>query len=254
MRLLFERLTLVAILLASASACRIAEPRGNSMGQDYLEREFKCTETPLPVEVDPGFGLIKQAVRANWGNENRKSARIVLTGDSTIALFAGPRLQAYLPGLDVANRGIGGDTSGGLLARLDSDVVALHPSTVVIVIGGNDILQGRCMRTVLTNTTNIFRTLKESLPGVRIIMVSIPPVVSWKANSITPYYNRKLEYLTRDEGIEYLDLWPALSDSDKPQLKEEFHFRLPGGKVDQVHFNDKGYETFGRLLQPLLSR
>lgn len=85
-------------------------------------------------------------------------------------------------------------------------------------------------------------------------MVSIPPVVSWKANSITPYYNRKLEYLTRDEGIEYLDLWPALSDSDKPQLKEEFYFRLPGGKVDQVHFNDKGYETFGRLLQPLLSR
>ncbi len=245
-------LLVFAALTTAFPGCKSGDPRGSAMGQDYLDHEFHCTEGPLPTETDSGFRLIKEAVRQSWTGENRTTARIVLTGDSTIALFAGPRLQAYLPGLDVANRGIGGETTAGLLERLDRDVVSLRPQTVVIVIGGNDILQGRCMKDVLNNTAAVFRALKQKVPGVQIVMVSVPPVVSWKANSITPYYNRKLEYLTRDEQVQYLDLWPSMADTDKPQLKEEFRFVLPNGRVDQVHFNEKGYEVFGRLLRDRL--
>ena len=39
----------------------------------------------------------------------------------------------------VANRGISGDTSRGLLARLDDDVLALNPRGIVLLIGTNDI-------------------------------------------------------------------------------------------------------------------
>ena len=46
----------------------------------------------------------------------------------------------FFPGLTVANRGIGYDTTGGALARLDS-VIALKPSIVSCMLGINDIAQ-----------------------------------------------------------------------------------------------------------------
>ena len=39
----------------------------------------------------------------------------------------------------VANRGISGDTSRGMLVRLTDDVLALNPSCVVMLMGTNDL-------------------------------------------------------------------------------------------------------------------
>jgi lysophospholipase L1-like esterase len=43
------------------------------------------------------------------------------------------------PGLKVANRGISGDTTRGVLIRMQGDVLALNPKGVVILIGTNDL-------------------------------------------------------------------------------------------------------------------
>lgn len=240
-----------SLALLSLSQCRSSENRAETIGQDYLDREFKCTETALPVESDIRIQFARTAFRESWKN-SKSSSDIVFTGDSTMAIFGGDRLHTMLPGFDIANRAIGGETTAGLLARLDDDVVSLKPRVVVVVIGGNDLLGGRCMRTALQNTGTILQKLKASLPAAKVVMVSIPPVVSWKANSITPYYNRKLEYLTRDLGVTFLDLWPSLADIEKPGLKQEYRYVMPNGKEDQVHFNEAGYAVFARLLKPIL--
>lgn len=243
--------SLFSVCLLLATQCRTADPRPETIGQDYLDREFKCTEAPLPVESDIRVRLMRAGFRDAW--KGRTNADIVFTGDSTMAIFGGDRLQTMLPGFDIVNRAIGGETTAGLLERLDQDIVTLRPRVVAIVIGGNDLLGGRCMRIALQNTQLILQKLKASLPNTRVIMVSIPPVVSWKASSITPYYNRKLEYMTRDLGITFLDLWPAMGDLEKPGLKQEYRFIMPNGKEDQVHFNEAGYLVFANLLRPLLA-
>ncbi|MBL8019964.1 MAG: hypothetical protein JNM27_09890 [Leptospirales bacterium] len=242
---------LFSVCFLLATQCRTADSRPDTIGQDYLDREFKCTYAPLGVEADVRVQLMRTAFRETW-KTSRTNADIVFTGDSTMAIFGGDRLQKMLPGFDIVNRAIGGETTAGLLERLDQDVVSLRPRVVAIVIGGNDLLGGRCMRIALQNTGMILQKLKTSLPNTKVIMVSIPPVVSWKASSITPYYNRKLEYLTRDMGITFLDLWPAMGDLEKPGLKQEYRFIMPNGKEDQVHFNEAGYLVFANLLRPLI--
>ena len=47
-------------------------------------------------------------------------------------------LQQSLPAYQVVNRGIGGDTLGGGLARLEKDVLALKPKCVIVGLGAND--------------------------------------------------------------------------------------------------------------------
>ena len=42
-------------------------------------------------------------------------------------------------GARVANRGISGDTSRGMLIRLEEDVLSLNPACVVMLLGTNDL-------------------------------------------------------------------------------------------------------------------
>ena len=69
--------------------------------------------------------------------------RIVCFGDSlTSCGGAGGRysdwLQKALPGYEVVNRGKGGDTLAGGLARLEAEVLSLSPRLVVLGLGAND--------------------------------------------------------------------------------------------------------------------
>lgn len=51
-------------------------------------------------------------------------------------------LEQRFPGtrIDVVNKGIGGETAAGTLARLDRDVLSLHPDLVIWQLGTNDAL------------------------------------------------------------------------------------------------------------------
>ena len=69
--------------------------------------------------------------------------RIVCFGDSlTSCGGAGGRysdwLQQALPEYEVVNRGKGGDTLAGGLARLEAEVLSLSPGVVVLGLGAND--------------------------------------------------------------------------------------------------------------------
>ena len=60
-----------------------------------------------------------------------------------------PALVANTLGIDVISRGIGGDTTAGMLARFYPDVVADRPSFVFILGGTNDLWWGWEVRTIV---------------------------------------------------------------------------------------------------------
>ena len=74
--------------------------------------------------------------------------KIVALGDSFTSGYgtakgkAWPEILAELSGNDVINKGIHGDTTGGMLARLSEDAVREKPRFLLIEGGFNDFLAG----------------------------------------------------------------------------------------------------------------
>jgi len=254
-RLLYT--TLLPLLLLGA--CRSSGIRLDGTGNDYFDGSFVCTTAPLPAEQEGSpYRVRYELYRQKFFREEQKGITApfaILTGDSTAALFLPARLKQALPGIDIVNRGIPGDTTALLLTRLEEDIIAVTPQVVIVVIGGNDLIAGRCLPVILKNTETILASLHQKLPEATVVIVSIPPVTAWKPNTISPIYNERLRRVAlRYPKTHYFDLWPILADPDLPELKQEFQIPLPHKKVDSVHFNEKGYAAWGKAMLPLLKR
>src|SRR5207245_2239785 len=82
------------------------------------------------------FGFMTQNRQYFWSQRPINHRAVVFIGDSNIAGWK--TLNDDFAPLRVANVGIGGDVSRGVLFRLKEDVIDLTPRAVVILIGGND--------------------------------------------------------------------------------------------------------------------
>lgn len=74
--------------------------------------------------------------------------RVVFLGDSITDAW---RLNEYFPGRDFINRGISGQITSQMLARMMPDVIALKPEAVIILAGTNDIARGVPVKTIQNN-------------------------------------------------------------------------------------------------------
>ena len=101
---------------------------------------------------------------------------VVCFGDSLTAC-GGPggrysdMLAASLPEYEFINSGKGGDTIGGGLARLESDVLAHHPGYLIVGLGANDYwLRQRSLEELREDyETMISRCRAE---GIEVLMIS----------------------------------------------------------------------------------
>src|SRR5215468_11507810 len=82
-------------------------------------------------------------------------ADAVMLGDSHIE---GIDWRELFPDVKILNRGISGDTSAGVLNRLD-EVIGRHPKIVVLMIGANDLQMGVPVPLVDANIRSIVQTL-----------------------------------------------------------------------------------------------
>ena len=157
---------------------------------------------------------------------------VVFLGDS-ITDFCD--LGRYYPGLNTVNRGISGDTTGGMLERVD-DVCALKPQIVVFLGGINDIFLGVDDETIVANIRSIVERIRRALPDTQVIVQSVYPVEELSSLEITGHVrtvNGRLAALAEESGYAYADVYPALAGSDG---------RLTHGYADDgLHPNGAGY-------------
>lgn len=242
----------IVIFSASCSAFTTrSDDTRHKVRLELADETRTCENIPLGPEKDKlflaGYALYRMTRFDPEVQKGRKS-RIILTGDSTAALFVEEVMSKYAPGLEIANRGIGGDTSFLLRVRILTDVIPLAPQTVIVIIGGNDIINGRCFNRILENTAEIGRLLRSQNPPIQPVFVSIPPVVNTQLNEITPIYNKRLKEFCAQNGYGFIDLWDILADPERKALRPEFRIVYGADKVDQIHFNEQGYSEFGKLL------
>ena len=166
---------------------------------------------------------------------------VVFLGDS---LTQGGDWAGWFPELNAVNLGIGGNTTGDVLARLES-VVTVGPDEIVLLIGTNDLSLRHSVESLVRNIQSILVDLRRELPGSRMLVQSIMPRGREFADRIREA-NIHLRQFSATIHAQFLDLWPALALEDG-ELNPTF-------SDDRLHLNDAGYDTWLSELRPALVR
>ncbi|PAW66022.1 MAG: G-D-S-L family lipolytic protein, partial [Opitutia bacterium Tous-C1TDCM] len=125
---------------------------------------------PATDEGLPGAGPLRRYdwFQRLWSERRRGWAArleqdrgaLVWLGDSITQGWGGT-LAAAFPGVKMANRGISGDTTRGVLIRLQEDVLALQPKGIVLLIGTNDLEEQATPETAAANLKLILAAIRR---------------------------------------------------------------------------------------------
>lgn len=235
---------LLAVLLA-AGCVSAGKPPAN-LGQPATNAGF------------PGAGPV---TRGDWftklWNERRaafaRSARadrgaVVFLGDS-ITHGWGDDVGGSFPGLKVANRGIGGDTSRGVLHRLPGDVLAVRPRAVVLLIGTNDLAHKAGPEVITGNVKLILAALRRENPKMPVVLCAVFPSSATKQRPVDRIQrlNELYQAVVKDDpGVTFIDTWSIFANTQGDAKPEEF--------PDLLHPNAAGYAKFAGALHPVFAK
>ncbi|MBM4267923.1 MAG: sialate O-acetylesterase [Deltaproteobacteria bacterium] len=162
---------------------------------------------------------------------------VVFLGDS---ITQGGNWNELFPGVPVRNRGIGGDTTRDVLARLDQ-VVEGKPAQVFLLIGTNDLERGVPIATILQNEDLILTRLREGSPGTQVLLQSVlPRAASWRPQ--VEELNAGLAVLAEKHGATWIDLYGSFLDADGSIRNDDAN--------DELHLLGPGYTRWRDILMP----
>lgn len=185
----------------------------------------------------------RAAKRQQYEQENQQYAdyevEVAFLGDS---LTDGYDLGKYYPQYVTANRGIGGDTTYDLQARLPVSVYDLKPQVVVMLIGANN------PETMLENYEDILIGLRENLSDTKVVLLSMTAMGGehWgRWNGQACLNNVSIRLLAEKYGYTYVDVFTPLFDVNTGEVREEY-------TVDGGHFTHAGYTVLTDTITPVL--
>ena len=170
--------------------------------------------------------------------------KIVCLGDSLTYGYGTPRkdcwvsVSAQRTGFELVNRGINGDTTGGMLARFREQVLAAQPRRVMLLGGANDILTSG---TDLNARSNLAAMVYQAVDaGVTPMVGLYPPYLPALADPL------KLPVLIEEDltpvFAAYRDWCIRLAQRKGVQLVDFAQgFTGPDCYQDDVHPNVKGH-------------
>lgn len=156
-------------------------------------------------------------------------------------------LDKYYEDLPVVNSGINGNRTTDILNDMKNRVYRYNPSKVFLLIGTNDIIDGKENDEIINNIKKIIELIKKNRPYAEIYLESIYPVnktdndkislsmVSSRDNDQITEINKKLKQYCDDKKITYIDLYSKLVD-DEGNLKLDY-------TKEGLHLSDDGYKV-----------
>lgn len=213
--------------------------------------------TPFPDPQDeaswPGQGPIRVFpwMTENrdffWTRRGRDQGAVVFVGDSLTGNWKEGAMAQAFPELLIANRGIGGDVSRGVLFRLNEDVLALNPKAIVLCIGTNDLSARARPQVIASNVSLILDQIREAHPDVPIVLSLLPPRNSKKApidsGALLDLNSMLTSIGTGAKNLVVLDLYSAMSTPEGEPDPQYF-------QSDLLHLNANGQQKWAELLRP----
>ncbi len=201
-----------------------------------------------PIRRYAWFKNLWEKKRTNWAKQVKQDqGALVFLGDS-ITQGWGDNFRGHFKGVKVANRGISGDTTRGVLIRLKEDVLSLNPKGVVILIGTNDLEEKATPEVIAGNLKLILAALKKHNAKMPIILCNTFPSSATKrrpADQIKKINQLYFAAVKGDAQITVLDTWLLFADAKGDAKKPEF--------PDLLHPNQIGYDKWAAALRPLLA-
>jgi lysophospholipase L1-like esterase len=187
-------------------------------------------------------------VDARMGPPNPAKPRVVFLGDS---ITDGWRLNEYFPEHDFVNRGISGQITVQMLARMKADVSDLQPAAVLILGGTNDLARGIPLSTIEGNLIMICDLADAH--KVKVILSTVLPVSDYHKDAAHPNYemtrfrppaeiralNAWMRTFCGQRNYTFLDYYSEMVDASG-QMKADL-------ADDGLHPNSTGY----RIMAPL---
>lgn len=181
----------------------------------------------------------------SFKNYPLKKGQIVFFGNSIT--FAG-KWKTYFPQQNPANRGISGDNTDGMLARIH-EVIAAKPSKIFIMAGVNDISLQRDNEVILRQMKLLIRQLQAGSPDTEIYIQSTLPLNNEKLKYSRlkdkeiqiENYNTALKMMCNEMEITYIDIYTHLLE--KPLCLD--------GKftTDGLHINAEAYAIWAEQIR-----
>ncbi len=174
---------------------------------------------------------------------------IVFLGDS---ITDGCNWTELLQDLRIKNRGISGDTTDGILDRLD-EITESNPLKIFLMIGINDLADGKSIEYTTNNIKRIIKTINKNSPETQIYIESILPVNSdfgqFKnhTNKTTEIIliNNALQKYARAQGITYIDLFSLFATKEN-KLNPEY-------TNEGLHLTGAGYLLWKSAIEKFIN-
>ncbi len=144
----------------------------------------------------------------------------------------------------IVNRGIGGDTTDGVLYRLD-EVTTSHPDKIFLLIGTNDLRNEKTPEYITQRITQITEKIKKDSPNTELYLQSVFPTYNRSERPIFSIkeINKGIQKLADNHNVIFINLFSHFSNpDDNEQLYREF-------SLDGLHLNGKGYLKWKTLIE-----
>jgi|694.fasta_scaffold107203_3 lysophospholipase L1-like esterase len=221
------------------------------------QRSSESLAIPDTDDGLPGVGPIRRYdwFRNLW-NEKRKqwASRIQADQDSVVFLGDsitqgwGDNMGDSFPGLKVANRGISGDTTRGMLLRLDQDVLALKPKALVMLMGTNDLEEGADAASIAQNIELMLKSIQKHNPALPVTLCRVFPASASKkrpADQIQAINTAIANVAKNFSQVTLVDTWTLFADEKGDAKPAEF--------PDLLHPNQAGYSKWAAAIRPILA-
>ena len=262
----WERLDLIYKLVQNAKIyldVADAIPKVNPFADEVerqlveLRRAAQRVEIHFQAQLEAKENSLRGADRDNLkrysvsngelGPPQSSEKRVVFLGDS---ITDGWPLNQYFPGKPYINRGISGQITSQMLARMKADVLDLKPTAMVVLAGTNDIGRGVTTETI-KNNLSIIADLAVA-HDIQPVFASILPVSDYHKKD-DPNYERTparppstilemnvwIRRMCDARGFVHLDYFSKMVDSNG--------YLQAGLADDGLHPNAEGY----RVMTPL---
>ena len=154
-------------------------------------------------------------------------------------------------GFEVVNKGVNGDTSGGMLARLERDVLSQKPDIVFIMGGANDFIMGCGLDVVKANIMAIIHQLRAL--KIKVIVAAQPSCdvfhirKDWAALADFAYVARMIEQMAA-----WLEDFCRVFDIPLVSVFDSFSAITAGREqeyyIDGIHPNKKGHRLIADII------
>lgn len=165
----------------------------------------------------------------------------VFLGDS---ITEGGSWHELFPESNVRNRGIGGDVTSGVLARLEQ-VTKGRPAQVFLLIGTNDLAFGVSQDTIVRNIVEIIEEVHRASPQTEVFVQSVLPRDETYQQAVLSL-NQALEVGVAERAT-WVNLYPLFLDEAGISIDDSF-------SNDELHLHGAGYLRWRDAIDELVKK